>query len=123
MALQELQFRMEIQTMYLSHEVILLADPNDNRAWQSYALGPGRSGGINDFNEANMKLAFSTELRFNIFGALNGALFVDAGNIWNVFDDIEDEKDVFAGLKSIEDSAIGSGFGLRYDLNFFVIQT
>ncbi len=96
--------------------------PNDNRAWQSYSLGPGRSGGVNDFNEANMKLAFSTELRFNVFGALNGAIFVDAGNIWNVFDDIEDPKYVFSGLKSIEDSAIGSGFGLRYDLKFFVIR-
>lgn len=95
---------------------------NDNRAWKSYGLGPGSSGATNDFNEANLKLAFSTELRFNLFGDLNGAVFVDAGNIWNVFDDIEDEKSVFSGLKSLENSAIGSGFGLRYDFSFFVVR-
>lgn len=95
---------------------------NDNRAWKSYGLGPGSSGATNDFNEANMKLALSAEIRFNLFGDLNGALFVDAGNIWNVWDNVEDEKSVFSGLKSLENSAIGSGFGLRYDFNFFVVR-
>jgi len=95
---------------------------NDNRAWQSYGLGPGASGGINDFNEANLKLAFSAELRFNMIGQLNGALFVDAGNIWNVLDNVEDEKSVFKNFNSLKNSAVGSGFGLRYDFNFFVIR-
>ncbi|HMI07028.1 MAG TPA: BamA/TamA family outer membrane protein [Flavobacterium sp.] len=95
---------------------------NDNRAWQSYALGPGSRASINDFNEANLKIAASTEFRFNILGRLNGALFADAGNIWNVFDNVEDEKAVFSGIKSLEDTALGTGFGLRYDLNFFVIR-
>ena len=31
---------------------------NDNRGWQPYELGPGSSGGINDFNEANFKMLF-----------------------------------------------------------------
>ncbi|RTY92459.1 BamA/TamA family outer membrane protein [Flavobacterium sp. GT3R68] len=95
---------------------------NDNRAWKSYGLGPGSSGATNDFNEANMKLALSAEIRFNLFGDLNGAFFVDAGNIWNVLDNVEDEKSVFSSLKSLENSAIGSGFGLRYDFNFFVVR-
>jgi outer membrane protein assembly factor BamA len=95
---------------------------NDNRAWQSYSLGPGSSTNINDFNEANLKLALSTEFRFNIFGKFNGAMFVDAGNIWNFLDDIEDEKSVFHGVKSLQDIAVGSGFGLRYDLSFFVFR-
>ena len=95
---------------------------NDNRAWQSYGLGPGSSRTINDFNEANMKLAFSTEYRFNIFGGFNGALFVDMGNIWNVFDNVTDEKAIFEGFKSLENTAVGSGFGMRYDFNFFVVR-
>ena len=95
---------------------------NDNRAWQSYGLGPGASGGINDFNEANLKLALSAELRFNIIGQLNGALFVDAGNIWNVLDNVEDEKYVFKNLNSLKNSAIGSGIGFRYDFNFFIVR-
>ena len=95
---------------------------NDNRAWQSYGLGPGASGGINDFNEANLKLAVSAELRFNMFGQLNGALFIDAGNIWNALDNVEDEKYVFKNLNSLKNSAIGSGIGFRYDFNFFIVR-
>ena len=96
---------------------------NDNRAWQSYRLGPGKSEGFYDFNEANMKLAFSTEYRFNISGAWNMALFVDAGNIWNALDNTEDNNMTFNGLSSLKDIAIGSGFGIRYDFNFFVVRS
>lgn len=95
---------------------------NDIRAWQSYNLGPGKTGSVQDFNEANMKLLFSTEFRFGIFQQLNGAFFVDAGNIWNVKDIVTNQDAVFSGLKSLENIAVGSGFGLRYDFNFFVIR-
>ena len=95
---------------------------NDNRAWQSYRLGPGRSATVNDFNEANMKLAFSTEYRFNLSGPWNMALFVDAGNIWNVFDNTEDPNMTFTGFSSLKDIAIGSGLGIRYDFSFFVLR-
>lgn len=95
---------------------------NDIRAWQSYGLGPGKTGSINDFNEANMKLLFSTEFRFNIFQQLYGAFFVDAGNIWNIEDIVTDPDATFTGLKSLENIAVGSGFGFRYDFNFFVIR-
>lgn len=95
---------------------------NDNRAWQPYSLGPGSSGGINDFNEANMKISFNAELRFNVFGNLNGAIFGDLGNIWNVFDDVEDEAYQFNGLKSLESIALGTGFGLRYDFGLFIVR-
>tara|TARA_R110002073_G_scaffold92058_1_gene216071 strand:+ start:1064 stop:3589 length:2526 start_codon:yes stop_codon:yes gene_type:complete len=96
--------------------------PNDNRAWSAYNLGPGSSETTNEFNEANLKLAFSTEQRFNIFENLNGAIFVDAGNIWNVLDNVEDNNATFSGFNSLKDIAVGSGFGLRYDFNFFVFR-
>lgn len=95
---------------------------NDNRGWQSYGLGPGSSGGINDFNEANMKLSFSAELRFNMFGDLNGAVFVDAGNIWNVMDNITDDDYTFDGLEDLKKISVGSGFGFRYDFQFFILR-
>jgi outer membrane protein assembly factor BamA len=95
---------------------------NDIRAWQSYNLGPGSTGGVQDFNEANMKLLFSTEFRFGIFGQLNGAFFVDAGNIWNVSDIVETPEAKFTGLESLKNIAVGSGFGFRYDFNFFVVR-
>ena len=95
---------------------------NDNRAWQPYRLGPGSSGTINDYNEANMKIAFSAEFRFKILGSIKGALFADAGNIWNILDNITYEKATFNGLTDLKELALGTGFGLRYDLNYFVIR-
>ncbi|WP_298554777.1 BamA/TamA family outer membrane protein [uncultured Algibacter sp.] len=96
--------------------------PNDNRAWSAYSLGPGSSESTNEFNEANLKLALSAEQRFNLFGNLNGAIFVDIGNIWNVLDNVEDDRATFSGLDSLKDIAVGSGFGLRYDLSFVVFR-
>ncbi|MBG6109422.1 hypothetical protein H4V97_001651 [Flavobacterium sp. CG_23.5] len=95
---------------------------NDNRAWQPYALGPGSSGAIDDFNEANMKIAVSGEFRFKILGGLKGALFADAGNIWNVLDNVKDEKSTFTSFSDLKDAALGTGFGIRYDFSFFVIR-
>jgi len=95
---------------------------NDNRGWQAYSLGPGRSGGVNDFNEANLKLTFSTEYRFRVGGNFYSAVFVDVGNIWNFLDNVEDERYTFTGIKSLEDLAVGSGLGLRYDFDFFVFR-
>ncbi len=95
---------------------------NDNRGWRAYDLGPGSSGSILDFNDANFKLAINGEYRFTILGAFKGALFVDAGNIWNVLDNIEDEAAVFNGIADIKELAVASGFGLRYDFGFFVLR-
>ena len=95
---------------------------NDNRAWQPYALGPGSTNAVNDFNEANMKIALSAEFRFKVFGDVKGAVFADAGNIWNVLDNVIDEKAKFSGVNDLAEIALGSGFGLRYDLSFFVIR-
>jgi outer membrane protein assembly factor BamA len=96
--------------------------PNDNRAWRAYDLGPGSSGGRNEFNEANMKLALNAEYRYNLFGALNSAVFIDVGNIWNVLDIVEDPAATFESLSDLKDIAVGTGFGLRYDFNFFVLR-
>ena len=95
---------------------------NDNRAWEAYNLGPGTSGGQNDFNEANLKIALNLEYRYNIFGDLYGALFVDAGNIWNIFDNVDDESLKFNGLQSLRDINIGTGTGIRYDFSFFILR-
>lgn len=95
---------------------------NDNRAWTAYNLGPGSSDSNDEFNEANLKLAFSLEHRYNLFGKVKGAFFIDAGNIWNVLDDVNDDSATFKNLKSLKDIAVGAGFGLRYDFSFFVLR-
>lgn len=95
---------------------------NDNRAWKAYKLGPGSSRNINEFNEANLKLAFNIEYRFHIAGPLKGGLFIDTGNIWNLWDDVDDPAMKFEGLRDLSEIAIGSGFGLRYDFDFLVFR-
>ena len=95
---------------------------NDNRAWEVYRLGPGSSEALSEFNEANMKLAMNIEYRFKILGKLDGAVFSDFGNIWNVFDNTEDSKRTFNSFKDFDEIAIGSGIGLRYNLGYFVLR-
>ncbi len=103
-------------------ESFFAGGPNDIRAWTAYNLGPGSSLSTNEFNEANMKITLSAEQRFNLVGRFNGAIFLDAGNIWNVLDDVEDKEATFEGFSSLKNIAIGSGFGVRYDFSFFVLR-
>jgi outer membrane protein assembly factor BamA len=77
---------------------------------------------VNDFNEANLKIALNLEYRFPITGSFKGALFADAGNIWNVFDNVDDPEATFNGIASLKDIALGSGFGIRYDFTYFVLR-
>lgn len=96
---------------------------NDIRAWKTYELGPGRSNSGLEFNIGNLKLLTNLEYRFKIFNSIHGAVFADAGNIWslaNATTAIDDE--VFKGLKSLKDIAIGTGLGVRYDFNFLVLR-
>lgn len=95
---------------------------NDNRGWKAYSLGPGSSGNKNEFNEANFKIALNAEYRFTILGAFKGAVFMDAGNIWNLWDNITDEESVFNGISDLTELGVATGFGLRYDFGFFVFR-
>lgn len=95
---------------------------NDNRGWRAYDLGPGSSGSILDFNEANFKLAFNAEYRYTLLGSFKGAFFADAGNIWNIYDEVDIEAFRFDGIKDLKEIALATGIGLRYDFGFFVIR-
>ena len=95
---------------------------NDNRAWQAYKLGPGSSSRFNEFNEANFKIALNIEYRYPIIKRLNGAFFIDTGNIWNFENNISDKEQVFNGLRDLNELAIGSGLGLRYDFDYFIFR-
>ncbi len=95
---------------------------NDNRGWRAYDLGPGSSGSVLDFNDANFKLALNGEYRYTILGDLKGAFFIDAGNIWNVLDDVTIPSFRFDGIEDLKETAVASGFGLRYDFGFFVFR-
>ncbi len=96
---------------------------NDIRAWQTYELGPGSRGSGLEFNVGSLKFLTSAEYRFPLFGSLKGALFADAGNIWDISgSEFIDEASKFSGINSLQEIAVGSGFGIRYDLSFFVLR-
>lgn len=95
---------------------------NDNRGWRAYDLGPGSSGSADEFNEANFKIALNAEYRYTILGDFKGAFFIDAGNIWNALDNVEDEASRFTGIGDLKELAIATGMGLRYDFGFFVLR-
>ena len=103
-------------------ESFFAGGPNDNRAWTAFNLGPGSSRSIDEFNEANFKIHLSAEQRFPIIGQFRGALFLDVGNIWNVLDNTQQPEATFTSLNDLKNIAIGSGMGLRYDFNFFVLR-
>lgn len=100
-----------------------IGGPNDLRAWKIYDLGPGSTKTGLEYNVGNLKFINSLEYRFNVINSINGALFVDAGNIWDISNgSITASEGKFKGINSIKDIAIGSGFGLRYDLSFILLR-
>ncbi len=96
---------------------------NDIRAWQTYELGPGsRNTGL-EYNVGSLKFLTSAEYRFDVVSKLKGAIFIDAGNIWDITgSSFVDEDSKFNKFSSLEDIAIGSGFGARLDFSFLVLR-
>jgi len=99
---------------------------NDIRAWVVRALGPGSyvipdSPFINQ--TADMKLVANAEYRFKLFWILEGALFLDAGNIWTVRQDDDRPGSRFRLNTFTDEIAVGTGFGLRFDLKFLLLRT
>jgi len=96
---------------------------NEIRAWKAYDLGPGSTQSNLEFNVGNFKIVSNLEYRFKILNSFNGALFIDAGNIWNITKNtFVEESTKFKGFNSLKDIAVGSGFGVRYDFNFLVFR-
>ncbi len=97
--------------------------PNDIRAWKIYELGPGSENSGLEFNVGNFKLMSNIEYRFDIIRGFKGALFADAGNIWDTTNsEITSSEAKFNNLNSLTKIGIGSGFGIRYDFSFLVLR-
>lgn len=97
---------------------------NGTRGWILRSLGPGtfnssiESGVIQGLGDMRLDLQF--ESRWDISSSWSLAWFVDAGNVWLQGDGVPD----FARWKGhgVKSMAVGSGLGLRYDLEFFVLR-
>ncbi|MDZ7738395.1 MAG: BamA/TamA family outer membrane protein [Bacteroidales bacterium] len=98
---------------------------NSVRGWQVRSLGPGSYTPADSsfFNvTADIKLEFNAEYRFKLFWILEGALFVDAGNIWTYYEDEDRPGAQFRLDDFYKDIAVGTGFGLRFDLDFVILR-
>ncbi|TKB95616.1 hypothetical protein FA046_16570 [Pedobacter cryophilus] len=108
------------------------------RAWQARTLGPGnynraslpsdsaRNNLRNLDQVGDIKFEGNLEYRFklldNFIGAkLKGAAFVDFGNIWQLRDNGLEGSTIKLN-KLFQQTAIGTGFGLRFDVSFFVFR-
>lgn len=100
---------------------------NSVRAFTVRSIGPGNYHSIDKrwrFLEevGDMKLQANLEYRPRLFGNMYGAVFIDAGNVWYTkeHEDMENSKFKFSNLP--KQLALGTGIGLRYNLEFFVIR-
>jgi outer membrane protein assembly factor BamA len=96
---------------------------NGIRAWPVRSLGPGsvKQDPAAFLNQtADIKLEANAEYRFKLFWIIEGAFFIDAGNIWTVKNDISQPGSQFLLNKFYKDIAIGTGTGLRFDFKFVI---
>lgn len=107
--------------------------PSSIRAWRIRELGPGGYYELDEscncapagiapfFQAADLRLEFNGELRFPLFWWVKGAVFVDGGNIWTLKPDAQ-RPNAQLRWDSYKNIAIGTGFGLRFDFNYFVFR-
>jgi len=101
---------------------------NSLRAFRARSIGPGTYDGsatTSSFladQSGDLKLEFNTEYRAKIYGLVKGALFVDAGNIWLLKDNPEKPGAKFS-KKFMNEIAVGTGAGLRFDFTFLILRT
>lgn len=111
---------------------------NSMRAWQARTLGPGnynrkdldpslRTNLRNLDQLGELKLETNVEYRFrlirNLWGAkIKGATFVDMGNIWRLEENELNPGGEFKFNQFFNQIAIGTGLGLRIDMNYFVFR-
>jgi len=111
------------------------------RAWQARTLGPGNYNrgeritdeatrkafyGIDQLGDMHIEanLEYRYKLLNKFFGAkLKGAVFLDAGNVWNASSNRSDYSETYFDIKKLgKQIALGTGFGFRYDVQYFVFR-
>jgi hypothetical protein len=111
-------------------EYFYVGGANTIRAFGVRAIGPGGFNGTGLGRQlgylvqnGEIKLVGNLEYRTQLFGDLNGAIFLDAGNVWDFNNDYIDGGAFPTSVKSfIDQTALGTGIGIRYDMGFLVIR-
>lgn len=100
---------------------------NSVRGWSVRSLGPGRyhgnSGSLDYVNHTgDIKLDLNVEYRTHLFWKLNGAAFIDAGNVWTLKSRYSDDTGQFAFNRFYKEIAVSYGLGVRFDLDFLILR-
>lgn len=104
---------------------------NSVRGWSVRTLGPGtykgsydkRNGAADYMNQVgDIKLDLNLEYRLKLFWKLEGAIFVDAGNVWTIHEYNEQPGGVFKASTFFKQIALGYGLGIRADFNYFLVR-
>ena len=109
-------------------EQFYIGGANSLRAFTVRSLGPGSYHPADTTRYSyldetgTLKFEANLEYRAKLFGNLQGALFVDAGNIWLLKADENRPGGEFKLKDFAEQIALNTGFGIRYDLDFLVLR-
>lgn len=108
-------------------EQFYVGGANSIRAFTVRSIGPGKYVAPNSIysyldQTGDVKFEANLEYRFNLFGSLYGAAFLDAGNIWLLKNDDARPDAQFKFNSFFRQLATGTGVGLRYDMDFIVIR-
>lgn len=100
---------------------------NSVRGWAVRELGPGsfvgQDGKVDFINQTgNLKLDLSLEYRAHLFWKIDGAVFIDAGNIWNTRDYEGQEAGTFHWNTFAKQIAVAYGLGLRLNFDYFILR-
>lgn len=100
---------------------------NSVRGWSVRQLGPGsyrgQDGKIDFINQTgNIKLDLSAEFRSALFWKIEGAAFIDAGNIWNIRNYADQPGGEFRWDTFYKQIAVAYGLGIRFNFNFFILR-
>lgn len=100
---------------------------NSVRGWTARSLGPGGyrgSGSLIDFNNqsGDIRMNLSMEYRAKVWSIIELAAFLDAGNIWTIFDYETQPHGQFRWKEFYKQIALAYGVGLRLDFSIFVFR-
>ena len=129
-------------------EAFYAGGANSIRAFTVRSIGPGAFPGLSFskqfsyvLHNGDIKLVMNLEYRRQLVGSLYGAVYLDAGNVWNretiTLDKADYEEDYYDTVDFmnslyanstlrpstfLKQLATGTGIGLRYDLEFLVVR-
>lgn len=100
---------------------------NGVRGWSVRTLGPGRYPATNSQSDfihqcGDIRLNLSVEYRAKMFWVVEGAVFVDAGNIWTIRDYESQPQGAFRFKDFYKEIAMSYGVGIRLDFEYFLIR-